>query len=85
MYSVFDKKTCVYGSPFLCHNNGHAVRSVQDLLSKNDLMCSKYPEDFVLYHLGCYDDKVGLLTHNDNGPKVVIECLDLARKEKNGS
>lgn len=78
MFSVFDKKTVVYGRPFFAHNRGHAMRLVGDELVNDDSLLAAHPDDFALYEVGSFDDSLGivggLLT---KGPTAVCEIKDL--------
>ena len=81
MYSILDKKSCVYGRPFYAHNDGHAMRSVLDELSHNESksVMGSYPSDFVLCKLGSYDDSSGVITPID--VTVVVEIVELVMKD----
>lgn len=75
IYSVFDKKTVVYGQPFFAHTHGHAIRMVQDSVDKEGNPLSKYPDDFTLYHIGVYNDADGII--GGTNPSVVVEVASL--------
>jgi len=75
IYSVFDKKTGVYGQPFFLNHETHAIRAVQQ--AANDLTTSigQYPGDYALYCLGNFDDASG--GFDDLNPQHVIEITSL--------
>jgi hypothetical protein len=79
IFSVFDKKTTVYGKPFFAHNSGHALRLIQDEVDNKDSQLSKYSEDFQLCAIGSFDDRNGSIDPSD--VNVVIEIVELSKKE----
>lgn len=68
VFSVYDHKAAVYGTPFFMPNVAMAVRAFTDLVEDNRTMVSKHPEDFVLYQVGEFDDDRGVLNALD--PKI---------------
>lgn len=78
IFSMYDKKTCVYGRPFYAHNDGHAIRCVQDEVDREDSQLAKYPSDFCLCSIGSFSDDCGALVGSD--VRVVIEVSKLVRK-----
>lgn len=75
IYSIFDKKTVVYGRPFYAHNNGHALRVVTDEVSNLDSQLYKHAGDFTLYELGEFDDNTGCIEAMP--PRCVMEIAEL--------
>lgn len=62
VYSVFDSKAAVYGTPFFMPNDAMAVRAFTDLVNGPENMISVHPEDFSLFVLGDFDDQLAKLT-----------------------
>jgi hypothetical protein len=62
IFAVWDKKVKVYRFPHMLPSNGQALRSFTE--AANDLASEigKYPDDFVLYESGSFDDATGMLT-----------------------
>lgn len=61
--SVFDKKTGLYGNPFIVRHVGEAIRE-WDVVRKNpETKYGKNPEDFDLMEIGSYDDSKGHFTN----------------------
>lgn len=56
VFTVLDTKVGAYMTPFFSRSRGEAIRSFQDACSQPDSAFSKHPEDFVMFHLGEYDD-----------------------------
>ncbi len=84
IYSVFDKKTVLYGRPFYAHNSGHAIRCMQDEVDRGekDSQLARYPSDFALYSVGAFDDNKGIITPIE--PICIIEITDLVKEKDNG-
>lgn len=58
-YSVFDTKSLLFNLPFFAVNDGSAIRSFMDLANDANTTVGRHPSDFVLYHVGHYDDATG--------------------------
>jgi len=56
LFSIYDTKTCVYDPPFYSRSIGEAKRTLMEALKQGNSMFAKYPDDYMLYHLGEYDD-----------------------------
>lgn len=59
VYSVFDSKAAVYGTPFFQVNDMVAMRSFSQLANDSNSSVNRFPEDYTLYLIGYYDDSVG--------------------------
>lgn len=59
--SVHDRAAAAYGRPIFTQTTGQAIRSFQDEINRNapDNTMFAHPEDFVLFHLGNFDDATG--------------------------
>lgn len=57
MYSVYDSKAQAYGLPFHAPNDAVALRIFGEAVNDPSTQLNKYPEDFVLFHLGRFDDQ----------------------------
>lgn len=56
IYTVFDRVTQVYGTPWYAHNNGDASRAFY-----NGYYKSPYSEDMQLYYIGEFDEVSGVI------------------------
>lgn len=65
VYSLFDKKANAYLTPVYFSNAAEANRMLQTVVQTSDNNISRYPEDFVLYQLGEYDNSSGRFTSLD--------------------
>lgn len=63
MYSVWDKKTCVYHVPVCYHNAEQVKREMQMFLEGNPgNTLGRFPGDFCIMWVGRWDDNKGCLT-----------------------
>lgn len=56
VFSIFDDKGKAFMTPFFMSQIGQALRAFSDAV--NDPLAEniyKHPEDFTLFHLGCFD------------------------------
>lgn len=61
LYSVYDDKACFFASPFYAMNHSDAIRSFSDAVADPQTRVSIHPSDYVLYHIGTFDDVSGSL------------------------
>lgn len=59
MFSIFDVKAKAFGVPFFAFNAALAQRSVAAAVRAGESTLAKFPEDFVLYEVGVFDDATG--------------------------
>lgn len=65
VYGIKDVKTNKFFPPFLAETDSEALRLFSDMVlsgSPNENMLSKHPEDYDLFHLGCFDCVTGCHT-----------------------
>lgn len=75
IYSVYDKKTCKFMTPFFVPNLTAALRGIQSaLVDRSNL--TLYPGDFSLYDVGQFDDDVGAFVPGSI-PQFVEEIQNL--------
>lgn len=62
MCSIFDGKAKAFTSPLFFVTPEVAIRNFAYTVQESrDSMMFKFPEDFVLYHLGEWDDQMGVV------------------------
>jgi hypothetical protein len=60
MYTIYDKKSETYASPFIELTDGTAVRAIQDMIMSNpDHPFSRHSEDYALYRIATFDENTG--------------------------
>lgn len=62
LFSIKDTALQAYMQPFFAHTRAAAVRAFTDGINDNSTPMNKHPEDYELYHVGEYDDQLGLVT-----------------------
>jgi len=60
-YAVLDNKVGVFSSPFFCHHDAIAKRSLYEASANAETMLARYPTDFTLFRVGQFDDANGVL------------------------
>lgn len=87
LFSFFDTKAEAFGPLFEGANFDDAKRTFNTLLlSGADSLINKYPQDFILYHIGDFNKQAGVLFPLD-APSVVIsgfEMLQIIKNEMKG-
>lgn len=80
VYSLFDVKAAVYGTPFFMQNDSMATRSFADLVNDKQTMVNRHPEDFTLHGVGQFDDDKGLL--EGMTPWIVATAASLVKEPR---
>lgn len=61
VFSVFDVKAEVYGTPIFFAAKGLATRAFEDQVNKPDSPIAQHPGDFTLFQIGEFDVDTGML------------------------
>lgn len=59
IFAIYDVKGNCYGSLITCVNSDIAIRILDSLLRDETSDYRRYPDDFILYHLGDYCSATG--------------------------
>lgn len=62
LFSVYDTKAAVFSNPFTSVNKFTAIRDFQNAVNDPQSNISQYPDDYILYELGSFDDITGEVT-----------------------
>jgi len=62
LYSVYDVKVCFFFPPFAKTNDYDALRAYHHLKSQSGSDFSRFPKDYQLYHIGEFNDEIGLVS-----------------------
>ena len=73
IYSVYDKVGEVYHNPWIEASDMTAARAFKFACADENSLYGMCPSDFVLYRVGDFDDKTGLLSFCSY-PEKVLEC-----------
>jgi hypothetical protein len=77
MFAVYDKKAQTFGKPFQAINKDVAGRIFITAVNDEKTDLAKYPEDYVLYHLGQFDDETGMM--ETASPESFIDGLSASK------
>lgn len=80
IFSVFDSKAKTFGLPFFQPNVELAVRGVTKLVNDQAQLIHEFPDDFILYEIGMYDDETGCITPLEP-LKLIAPCKAYIRSE----
>lgn len=81
-YSIYDRKTLTYTTPFFQPTDGSATRMLKELVDDINTFVGKHPNDYVMFFIGTYDDQLGLLI--PQAPLVhVVDAQSLVQEQKN--
>jgi hypothetical protein len=66
-YALFDTKIGAFLRPFICQNDAEAIRLLTTWVNEKDgkTNISKYPEHFILFYIGTFDDQNGILSSDE--------------------
>lgn len=79
-YSIYDRKSLVYHTPFFALTDGAALRSFSDLVNDASTAVGTHPNDYVLFGVGSWDDSAGQLLPATT-PRHIADGNSLARSE----
>ncbi len=81
IFAIYDNVAQVFEPPFTEKNKGTAIRRITDLMQSNtNSPYAKFPDNFVLHHIGFYDSSCGGIL--DLEPEQVIEFVQLIKPEE---
>lgn len=80
VYSIRDKKTGLYATPFFNHHKANAVRMFKINVNQEGSMINSYPEDYTLLKVGVWNDETGKI-EADDVQEVAAEAITL-KEEK---
>ena len=68
MCVIRDKRADTFAIPFFARNKATAQRDFESLMKDPGSLPGKFPEDYVLYYFGDYDDETGDMILRDREP-----------------
>lgn len=82
IFAVKDLATDAYGTPFFMATPGEALRSFKDEVNSGNpnSAIAKHPEDYILYHIGDYDDDKGEIVGTEN--QQIARAKDLVQPKQ---
>lgn len=79
MVSLYDKKAQTYGNINTYQNSMVALRDLSTAVQNENVMLSKYPEDFELKIIGEFDNHTGIITMIE--PQTIGKATDYIEKK----
>ena len=64
LFSVYDTKSKLYSHPAFFKTHGEAMRAFMEACKNKESTLGKYPEDFVFFMLGEFDEETGLISQH---------------------
>ena len=62
LYTVYDRKSKAFFSPFTSENDDTAKRMLASSVNSSGTMISQYPEDYDLFMIGSFSETTGCVT-----------------------
>ena len=84
LYAIHDNKASFFMTPWPCRNVGIARREFASACANPETAMGKFPADFVLYHIGEYDDHDASVKSLTPPVRICdgVEILPMADAEK---
>ena len=84
LYAIHDNKASFFMTPWPCRNVGIARREFASACANPETAIGKFPADFVLYHVGEYDDHDASVKSLTPPVRICdgVEILQMAKAEK---
>jgi len=60
--TIYDLKSKVYSQPVHVSHVAAGVRAFGDAVNEKSSQYNKHPEDYIMFHIGTFDDQTGVLT-----------------------
>lgn len=79
VFAIYDSAAAIYNMPVFMPTIAMARRIFDDQVKREGSELAKHPEDFILYHLGTYDQTLGKFM-NLKEPTRVASALDYVEK-----
>lgn len=81
LFSIYDSKAENFNQPFAMSAAGQAIRWFEELSQDTNSTISRFPNDFVLYEIGTFDNSTGNIVNLD--PKINLGLATQFQKPKN--
>lgn len=82
LYSVKDVKSGIFASPFVSENEETASRALTTtLMTQSDSLLKLYPDDYILYEIGYFDNETGWIEHSEL--KRIVSCAEIISQQVN--
>lgn len=61
LFCIYDSKVSTWSSPLPFKHSGDALRWFIERVNSKDNNIGKYPSDFTLFEIGCFNESTGIL------------------------
>lgn len=82
IFSIYDKIAQIYHNPVYLINKGIAIRQAQDQFKNPDSEIAQHPEDFILFHIGTFEDTTAKITMLEI-PETVLKFWEIQEDVSN--
>ena len=84
MYSIYDSIAQAFMKPMYFHNDGEALRIFEQAVNdeNKENMIYKHPEQFTLFSIGEWDDKVAMVEQKTQEHKPIGIGIEYKKEEK---
>lgn len=79
LYVIFDSKAQVYTAPMIQRNSAEFIRGFGTVVNDGKSSYSLYPEDYIAFEIGEYDERTGSINAY-NEPISVVRAIDLVKQ-----
>lgn len=76
VFSLYDTKTGLHGTPFVMQHVGQAIRACQDLAGDLNTTVGRHPADYMLVELGTFDDNTGAFDNAYSPIATVVSFIE---------
>lgn len=83
MYSVLDKKSGSWESPFCARTHGEAERIISGVVNDPQTIIGQYPEDFSLWHIASFNPVSGEVIPNKPYSLGEVVAFKQAKNQNN--
>lgn len=83
VYAIKDVKADCFLTPFTSENDATASRALGGIVNDRQSMFGQHPEDYVVYHVGSFDQTSGQLVGEDT-PRYAFSCTQLVQVAAGG-
>lgn len=70
IFVIYDEKAKYYTNPMIAQTRGEFFRMIASQSQTDNSTIFKFPEDFVIYEIGEYDEQIGHIVSYDVNEKL---------------
>ena len=81
MFTIYDRKAEAYAQPVFYPSTGAAIRAFADAVNKPGNDFSAHPEDFMLFHIGSFNEDTAEFINLEKGKIQIADALNLKEQQ----